>query len=284
MQAKKLIFNKKGNVCIYIIDFKNVFIMFYGRFKLLFCEKDKMKNFYDDNMIFAQRIYEIVELLGNPNTVAKKAGVTASSVFRWLRGESDPSRTNLIRLADAANVNIAWLATGEGQKFKDKEQLDTKDTTDRHLAVNEAGKLVNIKDFVFIPEYDMKIGENYGYMTNDDDPVLTLAFRREWVTDYLHANPLDLSVMTVRGDSMADILLDGDKLLVNHAKNKPATGLYVLKIGDELIVKRTQLLPDNKLSVKSQNQAYDPFIIDLKSDLENKIEIIGRIEWFCRQI
>lgn len=83
---------------------------------------------------------------------------------------------------------------------------------------------------------------------------------------------------------MADILLDGDKLLINHAKNKPATGLYVLKIGDELIVKRTQLLPDNKLSVKSQNQAYDPFIIDLKSDLENKIEIIGRIEWFCRQI
>lgn len=242
-----------------------------------------MKNFYDDNMIFAQRINEIVELLGNPNIVAKKAGVTASSVFRWLRGESDPSRTNLIRLADAANVNISWLATGQGKKFKDSTESDTCNNQTIQSAVDVSGKLVNIDDFIFVPEYDIKNTLGYEYISNYDEPVLTMAFRRSWVIDFLHANPRDLSVITVKGDSMADILHDGDKLLINHAKNQPATGLYVLRIGDELIVKRTQLLPDDKLSVKSENKAYDPFTINLK-DLENKIEIIGRIEWFCRQI
>lgn len=242
-----------------------------------------MKNFYEDNMIFAQRINEIVELLGNPNVVAKKAGVTASSVFRWLRGESDPSRTNLIRLADAANVNIAWLATGEGKKFKNTQESNTSNIQVTKSTVDVSGKCVDIDDFVFIPEYDIKTALSYKFISNDDEPVPTMAFRRSWVINFLHANPRDLSVITVQGDSMADLLYDGDKLLINHSRNQPATGLYVLRIGDELIVKRTQLLPDDKLSVKSENKAYDPFTINLKN-LENKIEIVGRVEWFCRQI
>ncbi len=32
---------------------------------------------------------------------------------RWLKGLADPTRTNLIKLAQATGVTVEWLATGE---------------------------------------------------------------------------------------------------------------------------------------------------------------------------
>lgn len=33
----------------------------------------------------------------------------------YIKGESDPSRKNLIAMAEATNVSLEWLATGKGQ-------------------------------------------------------------------------------------------------------------------------------------------------------------------------
>ena len=60
-------------------------------------------------------------------------------------------------------------------------------------------------------------------------------------------------------------------------------GLYVLRIGEELIVKRTQTLPGNHLLVSSANEAYQPFELDL-ADETSGVEIIGKVVWFGRQI
>ncbi|WP_239352771.1 XRE family transcriptional regulator [Snodgrassella communis] len=241
-----------------------------------------MTNFYDDKMIFAQRISEVVEILGNPNTAAKKAGVTASSVGRWLRGESDPSRTNLVRLAEAANVNIAWLATGEGEKFRGAERETSSNRLSQDV-LDVFGRPVDVNEFVFIPRYNVKAAAGDGYYNSNENSTLVFAFRKYWIKNYLQADPKHLSVIAVKGDSMEGVLNDGDNILVNHANNKPGSGLYVVRIGEDLIVKRVQSLPGGRLLITSANEAYAPFEVDISAPASD-VSIIGRVEWFGRYI
>ncbi|PIT12297.1 hypothetical protein BGI32_10000 [Snodgrassella alvi] len=82
---------------------------------------------------------------------------------------------------------------------------------------------------------------------------------------------------------MESVLNDGDTILVNHAKNKPSSDLYVMRIGEDLIVKRMQSLPGRRLLVMSANAAYVPFEIDTSSPASD-VSIIGKVEWFGRHI
>ena len=243
-----------------------------------------MTNFYDDKEIFAQRISEVVEILGNPNAAAKKAGVTASSITRWLKGESDPSRTNLIRLARAANVNILWLATGEGEKYNGSpEEFNDINLKPKSNIFDVIGRTVNIDEFVFIPKYAIEASAGHGSTLDNEESNLTMAFRKYWITNYLNANPKDLSVIRIKGDSMQGVLNNGDNVLINHNKNKPQDGLFILRIDGGLYAKRLQVLPDGKLLIKSANKDYEAFSIDLYSP-PNDFQIIGAVEWFGRQI
>ena len=92
-----------------------------------------------------------------------------------------------------------------------------------------------------------------------------------------------LRVISVKGDSMAGVLNERDNILINCGKNKPGNGLYVVRIGNDLIVKRIQSMPGGKLLVTSANEAYAPFEIDAHQEYED-IAIIGKVEWFGRQI
>nr|WP_253341554.1 S24 family peptidase [Neisseria sp. HSC-16F19] len=233
---------------------------------------------------FTQRVSEVVDMLGKQAHAARSIGVQDASIKRWVTGQADPSRTNLIRIAEAAGVNIAWLATGEGPKFKDgTAPVQTVGQKESTPAKDVLGNPVDIEEFVFIPRYDVKAAAGHGYPNHDHPAVLRMAFRRYWVENYLRANPADLSVIAVKGDSMEGVLNDGDNILVNHAQNRPGTGLYVVRIGEDLIVKRIQTMPGGKLLITSANEAYAPFEIDL-TDGTADVQIIGRVVWFGRQI
>lgn len=251
-------------------------------------------NFYDGLDQFCDRIREATEIIGNPNAASKKVGVTPSSINRWIKGESDPSRTNLIRIAEAAGVNVAWLATGEGAKFKGeaapsseriyKEKTQESRPGEPQAIYDTLGNAVNIDDFIFVPRYNVKAAAGNGHYNSDHTSTLRMAFRRFWVDNYLHVSHKDLSVIGVKGDSMEGILNDGDNILINHADKRPGNGLYVMRIGEDLIVKHVQSMPGGKLLVTSSNDMYEPFEIDLKKQDYDDIEVIGKVVWFGRQI
>jgi transcriptional regulator with XRE-family HTH domain len=46
------------------------------------------------------------------------AGVSLSQLGRYISGESQPTIEPLVRMAEAAGVNLDWLATGRGSKLK----------------------------------------------------------------------------------------------------------------------------------------------------------------------
>ena len=67
-----------------------------------------------DNLKFRQRLQACVDKAGSIYALAKKAGMPSGTIRRYF-ADSEPTRPKLIAIAQAADVSVAWLATGEGQ-------------------------------------------------------------------------------------------------------------------------------------------------------------------------
>lgn len=144
------------------------------------------------------------------------------------------------------------------------------------------GNPVDLSEFVFVPRYNIAAAAGNGAPVYAEEPLFCLAFRRYWIENYVTKQPEKLSVITVKGDSMEGVLNHGDSILINHAETDPRDGLYVLRIGNDLFVKRVQRIP-GKLLITSANPSYAPFEIDL-SHTDDDIAVIGRVEWYGRSI
>lgn len=193
----------------------------------------------------------------------------------WNEGGLPKSET-LKKIKQLKGCSIDWLLTGEGEPFPDQATANT-------TAYDTLGNPVDVEEFVFVPRYDIQAAAGHGQLVGDEKPVFTMAFRRYWVENYVTRDTKSLSVISVKGDSMEGVLNDGDSILINHSETTPRDGLYVLRLNENLLVKRLQLMPGGIVNVISANEAYPTFEIDL-NNLGDDIAIIGRVEWFGRNI
>ena len=116
-----------------------------------------------------------------------------------------------------------------------------------------------------MPRYDIQAAAGHGQLVGDEQPMFAMAFRRYWIENYVTRDIKNLSVISVKGDSMEGVLNDGDTILINHGQTTPRDGLYVLRLNENLLVKRLQLIPGGIVNVISANEAYPTFEIDLKT-------------------
>ncbi len=95
------------------------------------------------------------------------------------------------------------------------------------------------------------------------------------------ANPETLRILRVRGDSMEPEMREGDRLLVDTARRRPATGeLFVLFDGTGLVVKRVEMVPgEEHLRLLSANPAYAPY-----AALGEEVHIVGKVVWVLRRM
>jgi phage repressor protein C with HTH and peptisase S24 domain len=108
-------------------------------------------------------------------------------------------------------------------------------------------------------------------------------FQREWILHDLKADPSQLRIMHVEGDSMMPTLHSGDVVLVDLARRSPTPpGIFVLFDGMGLVAKRLEHIPNHdppKVRVISDNTFYSAY-----ERTADEISIIGRIRWFAREI
>ncbi|PIT07870.1 S24 family peptidase [Snodgrassella communis] len=238
---------------------------------------------------FKDRLLSLFDTNTKPSHIAASIGMSIPGFMRIFNEGFIPKADGLIKIHQATGCDLTWLLTGKGRPFPDSnesqkiESLVQPDISPLPVLYNVLGRPVDINEFVFIPYYEVKAAAGSGYYNSDETNTSVLAFRKYWIKNNLRADPKHLSVITVKGDSMEGVLNDGDNILVNHAKNKPGSGLYVIRIGEDLIVKRVQSLPGGRLLIMSANEAYPPFEVDISSPASD-VSIIGRVEWFGRYI
>lgn len=115
---------------------------------------------------FAKRINLILEnkFNGNSSEFARSIGVAVTSLNRWLIGEADPSRTNLIKTAEVSGVSIEWLATG-------KDNETSKNTTQNLTPLSIDDALEQLKIAI------QHQCSNKGLQLSDDEIKLINDFR-----------------------------------------------------------------------------------------------------------
>lgn len=137
-----------------------------------------------------------------------------------------------------------------------------------------------MEDYVMIPKVKAVAGAGASLETNGDVSGM-YAFRSDFLQRE-HISPKKAVMMMVRGDSMEDLIRDGDTILIDQTDNQPQDGrIFVVGFGDELMVKRLQKIPTG-WNVCSENPKYGNFPVE-GDDLEN-FRVYGRVRWFGRVI
>ena len=234
------------------------------------------------NVDFSKRMALVLDIFkGNVSELARSAGIAQPSAARWISGHSDPQMSNLVRLAENANVSLEWLATGKGEPFPSNKTSKPPQTA-RNTLTDTRGNPIDSEDFVYIPYYNVELSAGNGSWVDSEYPLYSLAFRRDWLRTYVSTQIDKLSVVRVRGDSMQGVLEDGDTILIDHTKTTPYDGIYAIRIENEVFVKRVQRKL-NKLRIISENPNYENFEINLTDEYQN-FAIIGKVVWLGRPL
>ena len=196
-------------------------------------------------------------------------------------------RAALQALAEQAGVSLAALSRMLGRNEAYLQQFVHRGSP-RALAEGDRRKLA---EFFGVPETRLGAAREAGPLlmprlavaasagpgaTVDDDVMIGVEALDRQLARRLGLSDGTASVIRVRGDSMAPGLMDGDHLVVDQTDTRPNArgGLYIIRIGDVLMVKRVCAGPQG-LVATSDNPAAPPVP-------EGPMTVVGRVVWQMR--
>lgn len=212
------------------------------------------------------RLREAEKRFKNRADAAKAAGVAKSTLQNWIEGKTDPSFEGIVRLAQAANISVAWLATGEDEMGPEATQTE----------VPSAG-------FVKVPRFDVETLAGPDALTDPDNVVDFVTIRESWVRGVVPVDPSRLALITAVGDSMEPTVRAGDILLIDTGvRGFLDEAIYAVAFGDHILVKRIEFLIDGAVLVKNDNTAYVDQTLSAKT--ASQARVAGRVRWIGRML
>ena len=187
--------------------------------------------------------------------LAKYLGITTPTMSGYRKRQSLPL-DQCVKIAEQTSVSLDWLILGKGER--------------KAAAVS----LPDNEDIVLVPLYDIYASAGGGISVFGEAVERYIPFERVWLRQN-SLQPDEISCIKISGDSMEPTLADGDIILVNTAAIS-GDGVFVIRMGDVLRVKRIQFLADARLRVSSDNPRYAAEEIDLKKADEYGFAVIGR--------
>jgi phage repressor protein C with HTH and peptisase S24 domain len=201
------------------------------------------------------------------DVMAGELGIGVNTWGRYEREERLPDAEFLLLLRKKRGISPDWVLTGEGPR-----------EASRSVATREEAG-----DYVALPLLDVSAAAGHGALVTGEKEVDSLVFKRDFLRHELDAAPEDLRLIHVVGESMEPDLRAGDVILVDLRDTRVSReGIFVLRVGDGLLVKRLQRLPGGEIEASSSNPRYKPFNVDLKAR-ETGVAIIGRVVWAGRR-
>jgi len=203
-----------------------------------------------------------------------------------LRSISSATRAVESFWARRSGVDRATL--GDMQTAAFNEGLDLDALEDRYGAMYPVPANVLKQPrpgYVYLPLKEVEAAAGAGSLIDGERVVDVLAFKEEWIRQELHARPVDLDLIYVKGDSMEPDLRAGDIILLDHTDTMARReGVYVIRMDGAVLVKQLQRLPGGVVKVISRNPAYEPFTVTVASiEDPNGFAVIGRVVWACRR-
>jgi phage repressor protein C with HTH and peptisase S24 domain len=139
-------------------------------------------------------------------------------------------------------------------------------------------------DLALVPRLPVEASAGHGALAGSEEEVRAISFDRIWLKE-LGLSAENLSIIDVKGESMAPTLGNGDSIMVDRSDSaaRLRDGIYVLRLDEALMVKRVALSPrrgQGGLTISSDNPHY-PSWQDVDPAL---VDIVGRVVWSCRRL
>lgn len=223
------------------------------------------------------RLYEAAEKLkgvSGQSNLARLLNVSPQVVKNWeTRGVS---ASGLVNAAKVIGVSVAWVETGEGEMAAIKQPesnalpLGKIDEWDNDTPLSE--------DDCEAPLYkEIKLSAGNGFADDIEDyNGYKLRFSRNTLRKH-GINPADVVCVMADGDSMGPVFPSGATLGIDTGSKTIRDGqIYAINHGGLLRTKILHKLPDNKVRIRSYNQAEYP---DEEASLDD-LSVIGRVFWW----
>ncbi len=230
---------------------------------------------------FAQRLKQATAN-HEVGVLAAKIGVTPATLYRWLSAKFEPSLAKLAQLADAMNVNLAWLVTGMGpldsRKALRHGLLEEYAITDFEFAGGKARK----PPLAFYEPYLFEL--LYG---PPNEPILSVASDSK--------SPLLIQVLD---DSMMPTIAMGELVIIDRSfgvsptkvelaqkeGRSPHDGIYAYRsrslphsASGLVVVRRLRHRLDGTVVIRCDNPSYPEEVYG--PDHPNRPDPIGRVVW-----
>jgi phage repressor protein C with HTH and peptisase S24 domain len=184
-----------------------------------------------------------------------------------------------VALAEAAGVNLSWLAQGEGVA---PDPLGLAARARSSQSATDLAGLPDISQFLVLPKRPDAAAAGAGHQITDE-PTEFIGFRHDWLRATFQPDPSALILEIAVGESMEPDIRDGDLLLVDTTDRTFRNfGIYVIEARGERLVKRVQRKFDGSLILISDNTRYQPECIP--ADLAKEVHVVGRVIWRGGQI
>lgn len=185
-----------------------------------------------------------------------------STLQQWEAGHTEPPISAIEQLASLYKISSQYLIFGEQSGG-----------SIRHDTV-----AANDENYQDIPIYDLAASAGTGRLVADEHITNYLKFPNWWFNErgLQHTNVVGLYT---KGDSMEPTIPDNSLLLIDQSKTYLSDGkVYVLRVDDELYVKRIKRILGGGLELISDNPDYRTKVLE-KEDLraENFFQVIGQV-------
>ena len=120
-------------------------------------------------------------------------------------------------------------------------------------------------------------------ITNISENVIGHQFvSKNLLKEFTFTSPENIKIIRAVGDSMIPTINPQDMIWIDMSVKEPSSdGLYLLTVGQDLMIKRIQINPfNNQVQVKSDNPAYAPILLnDYK-----EISCIGKVIYHMKRV
>lgn len=234
---------------------------------MFFFNSDETPEAYRSSL--GERIAYAVDKSKTKSDAANAAGVSSEQLNKWIKGTVKVPAEALRSLAAFTGVDFSWLVTGEGDMLQAQRVGIQPLSTGGPADLDQPGMIA-------IPRYDeVRASAGLGSAPISETPTTRVAFEQRWLSD-IGVQPSSAVILAAQGDSMEPTIRNGSPLLVDTSKTEVKSGfIYVIAVGDDLLVKRVRRRLDGLVELISDNSAYAPET--LGPDSLQQLRVIGRV-------
>lgn len=184
-------------------------------------------------------------------------GKTNACVNQWIKGKRDLSTADIEKICDSFSVSPNFLY--------DREENLTIPT-----------------DIVKIDVLDVSACCGNGISNISENVIGHQFVSKNLLKDITFTAPENIKIIRAVGDSMIPTINPQDMIWIDMSIKEPSSdGLYLLTVGQDLMIKRIQINPfNNQVQIKSDNPAYAPIIMNDYRE----ISCIGKVIYHMKRV